>query len=84
MLKKYVFHIDGNDVAVETDDSIRVKELIEIILERIDCYEPLGIDSVRIFEGYSEKNNSGWYIDNILQPLIYFFYKKSFYHQFSK
>lgn len=52
---------------METDDSISVKELIEILLERIDCYEPLGIDSVRIFEGYSEKNNSGWYIDNILQ-----------------
>lgn len=52
---------------METDDSISVKELIEILMDRIDCYEPLGIDRVRIFEGYSEKSLSGWYIDNILQ-----------------
>ena len=50
-VKKYLFHIDGDDVVMETDNSISVKELIEILMERIDCYEPLGIDYVRIFEG---------------------------------
>ena len=67
MLNKYLFHIDGDDVVMETDDSISVKELIEILMERTDCYEPLGIDCVRIFEGYSEKSLSGWYIDDISQ-----------------
>ncbi len=65
MLKNYIFHVDGDDVVLEADDSICVKELIEILMKRIDCYEPLGIDSVRLFEGYSEKSLSGWYINNI-------------------
>ena len=65
MVKKNIFHVDGNDVVVEVDDSISVKELIEVLMERIDCFEPLGIDCVRLFEGFSEKSFSGWFIDNI-------------------
>ena len=38
MLKNYIFHVDGDDVVLEADDSICVKELIEILMERIDCY----------------------------------------------
>lgn len=29
MLKKYIFHVDVEDVGVDADDSINVKELIE-------------------------------------------------------
>lgn len=36
-------------------------------MDRLGCYEPLGMDSVRLFKGFSEKSFSGWYIDNISQ-----------------
>lgn len=62
MKKMYKFWVDGERIEIEFDDRRSVYELIEHLFDVIDCYEPLGMDIVKLFEYHSSKSNCGWMI----------------------
>lgn len=62
MNQHYLFWIDGERMEIEFDDRRSVIELIEHLFDIIDCYEPLGMDIVKLFECHSPKDNCGWMI----------------------
>lgn len=58
MNKEYCFFAGGR---VEFDDSKSVRELIQYVFNKLDYYEPLGMDIVTVFQCHHARTNNGWF-----------------------
>lgn len=58
MIKEYNFSGDG---AILFDDQRSVKELLAEAFETFGYYEPMGFDTVTVFQSYHPDTHNGWF-----------------------
>ena len=60
MLRTYSFFCDGENRALEFDDTRSVRELIAYAFEQFGYYEPAGMEIVTLFQSGHPETSCGW------------------------
>ena len=61
MIKEYYFSGDG---AILFDDQKSVKALIRAAFETFEYYEPMGFDTVTVFQAHHPATDNGWFTND--------------------